>query len=91
MDYQVQMIEAVRLEQELRGIATAELARRAGIDKDKLGKTLRGRRVMSAEELMRVLYVLGVPIEKATPKGLADELEKARKAIVERYGRGSAR
>lgn len=91
MDYQGQMIEAVRLEQELRGIATAELARRVGIDKDKLGKTLRGKRAMSAEELVRVLYVLGMPVEKVTPKGLSDELEKARRAIVERYGRGSAR
>ena len=45
------------------GMTIRALARKAGMDDDLLGKTLHGKRKMTASELIALSYVLGLSLD----------------------------
>ena len=94
MDHYQYVINVIRCEREVRGISVAELARRADMGEEQLGCALRWRRVLKADELVRVCVVLGIPLEALVPPEMVDRAETARRATVRDYGqaiRGAAR
>ena len=87
MDHYQFVINVIRCEREMRGISVAELARRADMGEDQLGCALRWRRVLKADELVRVCVVLGVPLEALVPPEMVEWADSARSAAVRDYGR----
>ena len=70
------IVGRIRDAREMRGIPIAELARRTEIDESHLGKALRGKRDLKADELVRLCYALELKdlvafIPKDTLKRLA--------------------
>ena len=60
---------AARMEQARfeRGIPVAELARRVGVDRKRLGRILNGERAMRADEFVRLCEELKLGLERVDP------------------------
>ncbi|MBQ9004011.1 MAG: helix-turn-helix transcriptional regulator [Eggerthellaceae bacterium] len=70
------IVDRIREAREVRGISIAELARRAEIDESHLGKALRGKRELKADELIRLSYALELKSRDAfIPCELMGELQ----------------
>lgn len=79
-DYVATTLESAR---QRRGMTKAELARRALMNPDYLGKSLRGDRVLRADEAARLCVVLDVKLGALITE---DELRRMHDAIAETAG-----
>lgn len=77
MEHASYIIEKIREARDIRGISIAELARRAEIDESHLGKALRGKRDLKADEHVRLCYALELDSNRAfIPKDMMARLRE---------------
>ena len=67
MDLNDFIVRRVELARRVRGISVAELARRIGVDRKRLGRILNGERAMRADEFVRLRAELGVGLGRFLP------------------------
>lgn len=83
ISYITNKIREVRSE---RGISIAELARRAGMTPNALGESLRGNRMLTAEELIRISAILGIELWNYIEPERRQEMAERRKRFIEEFG-----
>lgn len=80
------IISKIREAQQERGMPIAELARRAGMTPNALGESLRGNRMLTAEELVRLSAILGIELWSYIEPEFRQEVADRRKRFIEEFG-----
>lgn len=70
MDHASFIVDVVDRAREERGMPSYELARRALIDEEHMRRVFRKERGLKAEELVRLCFVLRLPLESLIPQGM---------------------
>ena len=83
------IIGKIKMAMEIYGIRVSELARRAGMSPNSLSESLRGKRTLTAGELVEICVVLGITnliglIEKERRKEAAELYRKT----IDEFGTG---
>lgn len=73
MDHASFIVEVIDRAREERGMPSYELARRARIDEEHMRRVFRRERGLKAEELVRLCFVLKLPLESLIPQGVVQK------------------
>ena len=74
MDHSQYIIDKLEEARDERGMPIAELARRSGIHRKRLWYILNGERKLRADEFVRLIVVMGMPVMAYVPQEMMETL-----------------